>query len=165
MHSGDLLACLVPHALLFKPTTEISSRRTDGRTDGQTDGQRDGRTDTPSYKDARTHLKMGGQTYSYKWNPYQFQILISSTKWSFYPQITSPLWSKIEKNTGVSTGPLAGALARTAHLFAWSGLIASLAPSAGLTHSLARSLRSLPRSWDSEWLDGYYVCVFSHFRP
>ena len=40
--------------------------------------------------------------------------------------------------------------ARTAHLFACSGLLASLAPSAALTRSLARSLRSLPRSWDSE---------------
>ena len=31
-------------------------RRTDGRTDGPTDG----RTDRPSYRDARTHLKMIG---------------------------------------------------------------------------------------------------------
>ena len=29
----------------------------DGRTDGHMDGQRDIRTDTPSYRDARTHLK------------------------------------------------------------------------------------------------------------
>ena len=27
----------------------------------------------------------------------------------------------------------------------------------------ARSLRSLPRSWDNEWLDGYFICVFSIF--
>ena len=40
--------------------------------------------------------------------------------------------------------------ARTAHSFACSGLLASLTPSAALTRSLARSLRSLPRSWDSE---------------
>ena len=39
--------------------------------------------------------------------------------------------------------------ARTAHSFACSGLLASLAPSAALTRSLARSLRSLPRSWES----------------
>ena len=39
---------------------------------------------------------------------------------------------------------------RTAHSFACSGLLASLAPSAALTRSLARSLRPLPRSWDSE---------------
>ena len=32
-------------------------RPTDGRTDGRTDGQTDGWTDTPSYRDARTHLK------------------------------------------------------------------------------------------------------------
>ena len=40
--------------------------------------------------------------------------------------------------------------ARTAHSLACSGLFASLAPSAALTRSLARSLHSLPRSWDSE---------------
>ena len=40
--------------------------------------------------------------------------------------------------------------ARTAHSLACSGLLTSLAPSAALTRSLARSLRSLPRSWDSE---------------
>ena len=41
--------------------------------------------------------------------------------------------------------------ARTAHLFACSGLLASLAPSAALTRLLARSLHSLPRSWESEF--------------
>ena len=55
--------------------------------------------------------------------------------------------------------------ARTARLFACSGLLVLLAPSAALTRSLARSLRSLPRSWESELLDGYFVCVFLHFRP
>ena len=40
--------------------------------------------------------------------------------------------------------------ARTAHSFACFGLLASLAPSASLPRSLPRSLRSLPRSWDSE---------------
>ncbi len=35
-----------------------TDRQTDGRTDGPTDGQMDGRTDTPSYRDARTHLKI-----------------------------------------------------------------------------------------------------------
>ena len=54
---------------------------------------------------------------------------------------------------------------RIAHSFACSGLLASLAPSAALTRSLARSLRSLPRSWESELLDGDFVCVFSYFRP
>ena len=32
--------------------------QTDGRTDGHTDGWTDGRADRPSYRDARTHLKM-----------------------------------------------------------------------------------------------------------
>ena len=42
-----------------------------------------------------------------------------------------------------------------------------------VVHSLVRSLfrshhslvRLLPRSWDSEWLDGYFVRVFFYFRP
>ena len=36
-----------------------TDRRTDGRMDGRTDGQKDGWTDpeTPSYRDARMHLK------------------------------------------------------------------------------------------------------------
>ena len=38
----------------------------------------------------------------------------------------------------------------TAHFFACSGLLASLAPSAALNRSLARSLRLLPNSWDSD---------------
>ena len=44
--------------------------------------------------------------------------------------------------------------------FARTGLLALLAPSAALTRSLACSLCSLSRSWDSKWLDGYFVCVF-----
>ena len=55
--------------------------------------------------------------------------------------------------------------ARTTHSFACSGQLASLAPSTALTRLLARSLRSLPCSWDSDFLDGYFVCVFSHFGP
>ena len=31
---------------------------TDGRTDGRTDRRTDGPTDIPSYRDARTHLKI-----------------------------------------------------------------------------------------------------------
>ena len=42
--------------------------------------------------------------------------------------------------------------ARTAHSFACSGLLASLAPSAALTCSLASSLRSLPRSRERGFL-------------
>ena len=41
----------------------VTDRRPDGptdrRTDGPTDGWTDGRTDTPSYRDARMHLKIG----------------------------------------------------------------------------------------------------------
>ena len=52
--------------------------------------------------------------------------------------------------------------ARTAHSFACSGLLASLAPSAALTRSLARSLRSLPCSWGSEFLMSQNDLVLSH---
>ena len=52
--------------------------------------------------------------------------------------------------------------ARTAHSFACSRLLASLAPSAALTRLLARSLRSLPRSWESEFLMSQNDLVLSH---
>ena len=52
--------------------------------------------------------------------------------------------------------------ARTAHSFACSGLLASLAPSAALTRSLARSLCSLPRSWESEVLMSQNDLILSH---
>ena len=52
--------------------------------------------------------------------------------------------------------------ARTAHSFACSGLLASLAPSAGLTSALAYSLWSLPRSWESEFLMSQNDLVLSH---
>ena len=43
-------------------------------------------------------------------------------------------------------------------------LTRSLAPDCSLrSHSPLRSLRSLPRSWDSDLLDGYFVCVFFLF--
>ena len=58
---------------------------------------------------------------------------------------TSLLWARTTKNTDCSTWPLARPFAR------------SLAP---LKCSLARSLCSLPRSWDSDWWDGYLFCVF-----
>ena len=57
------------------------------------------------------------------------------------------LWARTAKNTDCSTGSLACPFARS---LAFSGLLALLAPSTVLTCSLARSLRSLPRSWESE---------------
>ena len=62
----------------------------------------------------------------------------------------SALWFRLTKNQDISAGPLARPFARTAHSFACSALLASLAHSAALTRSLARSLRSLPSLWDSE---------------
>ena len=51
---------------------------------------------------------------------------------------------------------------RTAHSLACSRLLASLAPSAALTRSLARSLRSLPRSWES---GNFNVSISPCFEP
>ena len=70
---------------------------------------------------------------------------------SHFPPFLAPHF--VTKNTVWSTGPLAHPVAR------------SLAP---LTHSLVPHyslhsralLRSLPRLWNSEWLDGYLICVF-----
>ena len=62
---------------------------------------------------------------------------------------TAALWSGTNKNQDISTGPLARLFAHSLvplTRFAGSILLALLAPSAALTHSLARSLRSLPRS-------------------
>ena len=56
----------------------------------------------------------------------------------------------------------AHSFARTTHSFACFGLLASLAPSAALTRSLARSLRSPPRSWESEFLMSQNGLVLSH---
>ena len=78
-------------------------------------------------------------------------------------QMGAPLWSKTAKNTDCSTGPLARPFTRS--LAPLTRSLASLAPSAALTHSLARSLCSLPRSWDSKLSDGYFVCVFFYYRP
>ena len=50
-------------------------------------------------------------------------------------------------------------------LFGCSALLDLLARLAALTRSPARSLGSLPRSWESDWLDGYLVCVFFCFGP
>ena len=72
------------------------------------------------------------------------------------------LWSITAKNTDCITGPLARPFARSV-----APLTRSLAPDCSLrfaralrcAHSLARSLRSLPRSWESV-LHGYFVCDF-----
>ena len=52
--------------------------------------------------------------------------------------------------------------ARTSHLFACFALFASLAHSATLTRSLACSIRSLPRSRESELLSSQNDLVLSH---
>ena len=62
------------------------------------------------------------------------------------------LWSETNKNRDVSTGPLVRPFARTAHSFACSGLLASLAPSAALTRSLAHFAHSLARGTVNDWM-------------
>ena len=60
------------------------------------------------------------------------------------PIVSCPLWSRIIKNPEVRNGPLARPFTRTAHSFAYFGLLASLAPSAALTRLLACLLISQP---------------------
>ena len=71
-------------------------------------------------------------------------------------EITQSLWSGTNKNRDVSTGQLARPFARSP-----APLTRSLAPDCSLrSRPPLRSLvRSLPCSWDSEWLDGYLFCV------
>ena len=96
----------------------------------------------------------------------ELEVAQRGVTWWMYPHqhficlSTTSLWARSTKNTDWSTGPLARPFARTAHSFACSALLASLACSAALTRSLARSLCSPPRSWDSEWSNGYLFCVF-----
>ena len=55
--------------------------------------------------------------------------------------------------------------ARSAHSFACCRLLASLAPSTALTRTLALSLCSLPRSWESEFSMSQNDLVLSHSAP
>ena len=66
------------------------------------------------------------------------------------------VWNKQEKRHKYwATRSSIPSFARTAHSFACSGLLASLAPSAALT-------RSFPRSWESEFLMSPTDLVLSH---
>ena len=92
------------------------------------------------------------------------------------------LWARVIKKTDCNTGPLARlfacSLSPLTRLLA-PDMLASLAPSAALTHlhsldcllrsrpllrslifSLTHSFCSIPRSWESKLLDGYIFCVF-----
>ena len=64
----------------------------------------------------------------------------AAAAWEGTGAAADALWSETNKNRDVNTGPLARPFARTAHSFACFGLLASLAPSAALIRSLARSL-------------------------
>ena len=73
------------------------------------------------------------------------------------------VWNKQElRRKYWATRSCVGLFARTALSFACSGLLASLAPSAVLTRLLARSLRSLPRLRESEFLMSQNDLVMSH---
>ena len=79
---------------------------------------------------------------------------------------TIALWSGINKNRDVSTGPLARPFARSLAR-SLAPLTRSLAPDCSLRSrpppALTRSLaRSLPRSWDSEFLMSQNDLVLSH---
>ena len=79
---------------------------------------------------------------------------------------TGLLWSGTNKNQDISTGPFARPFARSlaplTHSLAPDCSLCSCPPLRSLTRSLARSLRSHPRSLESELLDGYFVCFFDH---
>ena len=81
------------------------------------------------------------------------------------PVLPETLWARTIKNPDCSTGPLVRLFACTAHSFAYCTLLALLVRSAALTPLLARSLRSLPRLWESESFDGYLLCVFFYSGP
>ena len=68
------------------------------------------------------------------------------------------LWARSAKKTNVRTGPLARSLAPHYSL-------RSCALLRSLVRSLARSLRSLPRSWGSEFLMSHNDLVLSHSAP
>ena len=83
------------------------------------------------------------------WNTHLFYS--RRMKFSCMPFVKIALWARITKNTDFwATRSSLRSFTRTAHLLACSKLLALHAPSAALTHSLTRSLRSLPRSWDGE---------------
>ena len=106
------------------------------------------------------------------WRFYANQAF-GQTRWLFIrwgkilSRFSNPLRAKITKNIDWSTGPLAGPFSRTAHSFACFALLASLASlrSTAITRSLARSLRSLPRTWESELLMSQNDLVLSHSAP
>ena len=50
----------LPDDIYEEKPSFLHSKKNALRTDGRTDGPTDGRTDRPSYRDARTHLKMIG---------------------------------------------------------------------------------------------------------
>ena len=102
-------------------------------------------THAHTHTHTRTHTHTHTHTHTQQRNQHQQHANNSVTI-----KKSSTLWSITAKNTDWSTGPLARPFARSLTL---------------LTRSLARSLCSLPRSWDSKWLDGYFVCVFFYFRP
>ena len=62
--------CLIPDAILFRFWL-ISQKFNSGVTDGRTDR----RTDTPSYRDARTHLKIIASSYHRVLTPSPFSLL------------------------------------------------------------------------------------------
>ena len=166
----------------------------DGRTDGQTDQPSDKQTNRPTQFALFTyHLELlyfcifvsllcafisisiiiSNVTIKF------FSYLMSSTiPWSMYNFVVT-LWSKTTKNTDWSTGslarPFAHSLTPLTRLLAPESSLHSHPPLCSLVRSLAhlahsltlltRSLRSLPRSWDIDLSDGYFICVFFYFWP
>ena len=104
----------------------------------------------------------------------QNQIIFPMRFWSTQYFFGRAQWARSVKNPDVSTGPLARpfthSLAPLSCSLAPPRSLRSRVPLRSLVCSFARllacSLRSLcsfPRSWESNWLDGYFVCVFFLF--
>ena len=71
------------------------------------------------------------------------------------------LWARIIMKPDWNIRPLACPFTCTTHSFVCSALHTThLARALRCTYSIACSLCSLPRSWDSEWFNGYIFCFF-----
>ena len=111
------------------------------------DDDEDGADDGPDHVEKGQRLGTSGIVFVIQAQPLvQRPHFAPARKESVVSGPTSALgvaqWRSTVMNRDLSTGPLARPFTRTAH-----------------------SLRSLPRLWESELLDGYFVCVFIHFRP
>ena len=134
-----------PHTSLFGYTIQrffyFNSRVTDGRkdgrtdgwTDGQTDGQTDGWTDTPSYRDARSHLKIllhsqvakSMEKFAWEIVPWEWQVKFSNST----PQ--QPFWMSVDQSVNSQENIISTLPALTYYLIHMFETISIDTPSTG----------------------------------